>query len=1094
MPVGDIVVRIRGDDRSFSAAARRARAENNRLHSSINRGARQSVTGLRALEQSTLRLRARMVGLRAVAGGTTAFFAGRGIFQYADQWKLAEARIGSVTGDLSVARGEMAQLVQLANRSRGSIDTLANAYSKLRLSRDELNKDTTFDLVETLQKSLIIGGNTPQEVRSVILQLTQGIAADQLGGEELRTIRESGFFFQKILADGLGVTVGDLKQLGAESKLTAKAVVEAVTSMSDRVDQEFGKIPVTVGQASTLVNNSLREYIGNADRTVGASAVMAEGLQLLAGNFDALANGGIIAVAGGASLLFARNVGQAGSRMASSAINAVNYQRSIRLLARDQQFAAGVSLASARADIQKQRASILASQADLRAATTTKAKDAANKQLMASTRLLVAAQRAEAIAATQVAAAQSRAALSTRAAALAGTALRGALAFIGGPLGAAVLAVAGGFALWARNARKAKDATQQLLRTADAVSSLRVELEDGNFVQTRDIQRQNIDRITDAIKAQEDAIKRLSERRKELSAESVFRSGGLVGVVSGTAPRSGEEEKELSNINEELAEREAELARTREVLTEVTKRGTVTQEEYDAAKKSALAGGSIFETKPPESFLNSLDKLRDKVSLVRAEYEAQSSGGSVKEATLVQQTINSLTNDGVKVTAAMRGEIVKLSAAYGEYNAKIEQTREFERSITRLRSSVLEARAELTTINTPGVVSEGAAKAVEIYNSLIEKGIQITPQMKAEIVTLSEEYAKLQGDITAANDAKEEYNNRLEQATQLSQQYQTPLEAYRKRIKEIRDLHQNFPSVFTQAQFEQARVEAVSQYADHLRDARSEQLKLSEDLAQGVLRADSLGDALRNVGTQLQTALTDRFLLEPLTNGFDNILSGVGGTVFNPPANDNANKTVDEFGNIVEKAGQKVQGGFVSSITSSITSIFTKNAADTASAAATATKTAIETADTAALTGHTAIVGKSTEALAELSIAAKQASSSFGAGGASNSASGFLSSGFAGFFQDGGVIPTGRFGVVGEAGPEIISAASGPLRVTPLGQVASVQGGGGGQKIVYAPTYSINGASQAEINQLKRMMAEDRESFTSKIQQYEFDKARGIAA
>ena len=39
---------------------------------------------------------------------------------------------------------------------------------------------------------------------------------------------------------------------------------------------------------------------------------------------------------------------------------------------------------------------------------------------------------------------------------------------------------------------------------------------------------------------------------------------------------------------------------------------------------------------------------------------------------------------------------------------------------------------------------------------------------------------------------------------------------------------------------------------------------------------------------------------------------------------------------------------------------------------------------------------------------------------------------FAGGFADGGVIGTGRFGLVGENGPELISAGSGPLRITPF--------------------------------------------------------------
>jgi lambda family phage tail tape measure protein len=50
-------------------------------------------------------------------------------------------------------------------------------------------------------------------------------------------------------------------------------------------------------------------------------------------------------------------------------------------------------------------------------------------------------------------------------------------------------------------------------------------------------------------------------------------------------------------------------------------------------------------------------------------------------------------------------------------------------------------------------------------------------------------------------------------------------------------------------------------------------------------------------------------------------------------------------------------------------------------------------------------------------------------GGAQGGAGGFMGSLFAGFFANGGIIPSGKFGVVGERGPEFVS---GPATVTPM--------------------------------------------------------------
>jgi len=81
----------------------------------------------------------------------------------------------------------------------------------------------------------------------------------------------------------------------------------------------------------------------------------------------------------------------------------------------------------------------------------------------------------------------------------------------------------------------------------------------------------------------------------------------------------------------------------------------------------------------------------------------------------------------------------------------------------------------------------------------------------------------------------------------------------------------------------------------------------------------------------------------------------------------------------------------------------------------------------------------------------------FGGGGGGDSGGGFfdgISSLFDGFFANGGNIGAGKFGVVGESGPELVS---GPASVTPMG---------GGTNV----TYNINAVDAASF---KQMLAQD---------------------
>jgi len=67
---------------------------------------------------------------------------------------------------------------------------------------------------------------------------------------------------------------------------------------------------------------------------------------------------------------------------------------------------------------------------------------------------------------------------------------------------------------------------------------------------------------------------------------------------------------------------------------------------------------------------------------------------------------------------------------------------------------------------------------------------------------------------------------------------------------------------------------------------------------------------------------------------------------------------------------------------------------------------------------------------------------------------------FAGFFNKGGYIPAGQFGVAGESGPEIIN---GPANVTSTKATAKALGGAGQEVVV---NYNINAVDAMSFKQL----------------------------
>lgn len=92
-----------------------------------------------------------------------------------------------------------------------------------------------------------------------------------------------------------------------------------------------------------------------------------------------------------------------------------------------------------------------------------------------------------------------------------------------------------------------------------------------------------------------------------------------------------------------------------------------------------------------------------------------------------------------------------------------------------------------------------------------------------------------------------------------------------------------------------------------------------------------------------------------------------------------------------------------------------------------------------------------------------------GGGGGFGGAIGNFLTLFSGFFADGGRIPPGKFGAVGEEGLELAYGGSTGLNIVPLGKGS--QGGGRTQQINYAPTFVLQAPASRETQEQVAAMA-----------------------
>ena len=207
--------------------------------------------------------------------------------------KLADS-YGQMTGKLKLATqysGDFAETQQLlrdsARSTRSELGGTVQLYTTLSpaLKGIGLGAKESVGLITTINQAIGLSGASAEAAEAALVQLGQGFAGGALRGQELNSVMEQTPALAQAIADGLGVPRGALKQMGEEGKLTADVVAKALQKVADQVNDDFSRMPVTVGQALTNLKNEFMVFVGATDQAAGGTSVMANVINEVAAAF-----------------------------------------------------------------------------------------------------------------------------------------------------------------------------------------------------------------------------------------------------------------------------------------------------------------------------------------------------------------------------------------------------------------------------------------------------------------------------------------------------------------------------------------------------------------------------------------------------------------------------------------------------------------------------------------------------------------------------------------------------------------------------------------------------------------------------------------
>ncbi|WP_332774177.1 tape measure protein [Pseudomonas sp. ESBL1] len=231
--------------------------------------------------------------ISGLAAPLAAAFSAAKIAAAAEQYTNLTNRLRLVAEGADQLAYAQQSVYDIAQNSRQSLETTAQVYQRIAQNGRQLGLSfaEVASVTETVAKTVALSGASAQAADAAMVQFGQALASGTLRGDELNSILEQTPALAQAIARGLGVTIGQLRSLGSEGKLTSAAIVKALQDQKEQVDELSSSLNITVSQAMTAFNNSLVATVGRLDEATGASSRLANGIAALAKAMDGFNSG-----------------------------------------------------------------------------------------------------------------------------------------------------------------------------------------------------------------------------------------------------------------------------------------------------------------------------------------------------------------------------------------------------------------------------------------------------------------------------------------------------------------------------------------------------------------------------------------------------------------------------------------------------------------------------------------------------------------------------------------------------------------------------------------------------------------------------------
>lgn len=248
----------------------------------------------------------------------------REVVNYTNTWTDLNSRLRNATGSQQEADKALKAISETARKTYQPVQQVADVFLQNNLVLTDLGYTTNeqIKLNTLLNNTLAVSGSRGEKAASAVAAFGKAVGEGRISTETLNSMLNNNTRLVRAMADSLGVNVEQLRKMASEGKLETGPMLELLASQMQKVQKEADAMPAHIGDAMVLINDALLEFVGELDKSLGASTALADGLIYLSKNIDdvIIAAGVMFTVLGAAKFLALA----AAVRKTTAAVGALN--------------------------------------------------------------------------------------------------------------------------------------------------------------------------------------------------------------------------------------------------------------------------------------------------------------------------------------------------------------------------------------------------------------------------------------------------------------------------------------------------------------------------------------------------------------------------------------------------------------------------------------------------------------------------------------------------------------------------------------------------------------------------------------------------